>query len=179
MTDVQAQYMQIRKVITGGRGSNKGIDGQMLVGNDTTAIDMPGTVRNGRDAITLPARYDFLANQPSIDLQWANNDTVGDSNIFMESLASVQDSARNSQVGSPPHSVDLARGLRMSTPLHGRYTVDPSDLNQAQRMSSPLDPFDHATLLAEVQGAEDVDFGLEVGPIGDTTTDPLALDDLG
>jgi hypothetical protein len=174
ITDVTAHYNTIRKVFTDAGKSIKNINGLMIVGNDTSTIDLPGRGRLKRDAITIPARFDFFANHPDVDLQWASNDTIGDSDIFMASLASVQ-------TGNQQNSIRSGEmGLGHLTPGRRQHTMEPEQLHQHLNTSSPfaeLEPFDAGALLTELQAGEGIDLGLDTLMTGEEMQ--LPLDDSG
>ncbi|UZJ55239.1 hypothetical protein CBS101457_004559 [Exobasidium rhododendri] len=136
---------------------------------------MPGRGRLNHGAITLPSQFDYFATHPDIDWQWASNETVGQSDHFIESMASIQNSSRHSQ-RSPSQTNEVMRGPRLTSPHQGMYTRDLSELRQPAGAPSPAlttFAFDPASLLADVQAVEDFDLGLEIDPIGDDPTDAL------
>lgn len=160
MHDVQTHYTAVRRLMSEGGGSTKQLGGLVIVGNDTSTIDMPGRSRTNHDAVTLPSRYDFFASHTNIDYQWSTNEAVGDSDAFMASLASVYGSSQR----SPAPSGESGLAMPSSSSGRGRYTLDPSEIRRLPSTSSPLAdmaPFNLDTLLPDVQEGEGIDLGLD------------------
>jgi hypothetical protein len=179
MMDVQHHYNAIRKMMSGGGGSTKQLGGLVIVGQDTSTIDMPGRGRFNQDAVTLPSRFDFFASHSNIDFQWASNEEVGDSDVFMASLASVYGGSQRSPAPSGEYGL---MGMPSSSSGRGRYTLDPSEIRRLPATSSPaadLAPFNLEALLPDMQGGEGgVDLGLDTALEGDLP--PLdGLNDMG
>lgn len=171
MNDVQVHYEQICKMMAGGGGARKQFGGLVILGKDTTSIDLPE--RSRPNAITLPHRYDFFATHANIDMQWTDNETIGDSNYHLGSLASIHGSRSSSFSG-------MARGMHLSSSLSdhslGRYTLDPSELRKARSTPSIAGDFE-APLLdldlpQDINDGEGIDLGLDtldhsVAPLDD------------
>jgi hypothetical protein len=166
MNDVQTHYSAVRKLLSEGGGSTKQLGGLVIVGNDTSTIDMPGRGRTNHDAVTLPSRFDFFASHTNIDFQWSTNDAVGDSDVFMASLASVYGGSQR----SPAPSVEFGLGMPSSSSARGKYTLDPSEIRRLPSTSSPMAdmaPFNLEALLPDMQGGEGIDLGLDTAMEGD------------
>lgn len=167
MIDVQTHYSAVRKLMSEGGGATKQLGGLVIVGQDTSTIDMPGRSRFNQDAVTLPSRFDFFASHMNIDFQWGSNEEVGDSDVFMASLASVYSGSQRSPAPSAEYGL---MGMPSSSSGRGKYTMDPSEIRRVPAISSPvgdLAPFNLEALLPELQGGEGVDLGLDTAMEGE------------
>lgn len=158
--------------------------GIVLVGQDTSTIDMPS--RSRVDAVTLPAQPDLFRNNLFLDSDWLEAGEEGgpEWQPVSDSLSMFGSSVYGlSSERGRNGSVDL--GLGILTPRNQPYTADPSAIMRVE--NSPLhrnldfEAFDleHLDLSRAHEEGVQLDLGLdtELTAQADTGLDVPLLDD--